>query len=223
MPENLTKEVKEMTKRAKDATPSILEVLSATVGPAVKELATPICKALTIYGCRNQIAIINTVSALNPLFKEISDRYFELLKETVDISIEIDSKNYEMILSAILQDENASLETKTKLANEIITAIKTQNRETVQVAIITTGKVIAGTAAISAVAVVGVSLIALEKTKKIVDGKNDRTRVIMDGVANIVKELNPLHSISDAIKKVSDNRVQMQDNYYKYKEGGYKK
>ena len=55
------------------------------------------------------------------------------------------------------------------------------------------------------------------------DGKNDRTRFIMDGMVNIAKELNPLHSISDGIKKVSDNTVQMQDNYYKYKAGGYKK
>lgn len=160
---------------------------------------------------------------MNPLFKEISSRYFELLKETIDISFEIDSKNYEAILSAILQDENASIEAKIELAKEIITAIKTHNRETVKVVITTAGKVIAGTAAISAVAVAGVSLIALEKTKKIVDGKNDRTRFIMDGMVNIAKELNPLHSISDGIKKVSDNTVQMQDNYYKYKAGGYKK
>lgn len=193
------------------------------VGPAVKELAPPICKALTIYGCRNQIAITNAVSALNPLFKEISSRYFELLKETIDISFKIDSKNYEAILSAILQDENASIEAKIELAEEIITTIKTHNRETVKVVITTAGKVIAGTAAISAVAVAGVSLIALEKTKKIVAGKNDRTRFIMDGMVNIAKELNPLHSISDGIKKVSDNTVQMQDNYYKYKAGGYKK
>ena len=220
MPEDITKEI---IKRAKDATPSILEILSSTVGPAVKELAPPICKALTIYGCRNQIAITNAVSALNPLFKEISSRYFELLKETIDISFEIDSKNYEAILSAILQDENASIEAKIELAKEIITAIKTHNRETVKVVITTAGKVIAGTAAISAVAVAGVSLIALEKTKKIVAGKNDRTRFIMDGMVNIAKELNPLHSISDGIKKVSDNTVQMQDNYYKYKAGGYKK
>lgn len=204
MSETLAKDVKELTKRAKGATPAILEIISATVGPAVKELATPICKAMTIYGCRNQIAITRAVAEINPLFNKIADRYFELVNETVRISLDIDSKNYDIILDAIMKDEAASIETKTELAKDMIATIKSQNRETMKTVISTAGKAAVKSVALVCVTSIGVSLIGLEKVKVKTNGGCDKTEIIMDGMKEIAKELNPLNSVKDIVKIVVD-------------------
>lgn len=178
----MSKENNELTKRAKEATPNILNLLSNTAGPAVKELAGPLCDALTKYGCRNQIAVTNAVTVLNPLFREIAEQYFSLLNDTVIISLETDSRNYEIILNAIMADETASIDTKTQLAKEIIAANKSHNLEITDTVISKTGKIAIRGMSVIGLIIGAVSYIDFKKVQTITAGKTERTRIIIDGV-----------------------------------------
>lgn len=221
MSETLTKEVAKMSKIAKDMTPGILHIISQSIGCAAQELAEPLCKAITVYGCRNQIAIAKTVTEINPLFREISDQYFKLMSEAVNISMEIDSKNYDAILSAILNDPDADIETKTALAKEIIAVTKRNNRENIKVVITATGKIVLGVSAIIGCTIGGVAYIGYKKAEARANAKTDNTEVVMEGIRNIVQDLNPIKIISDTVKTISDNQVMREENYYKYRSGQY--
>ena len=75
---------------------------------------------------------------------------------------------------------------------------------------------------IAGVVVIGGLYISYEKVKSINDAKTERTGEIMDGIVNIVKTVNPINSIKECVEIISNNKVKMQENYYKYKSDRYK-
>ena len=185
-------------------------------------MVQPILKAITTYGCKNQIAIIQSVSELCPLFSQISDRYFNVLNDAIQISERIDTKNFEIILGAIFADETADIDKKVELAQKIIKDVKIQNRENVLMYLKTGAKCVTGVTMIAGVVVIGGLYISYEKVKSINDAKTERTGEIMDGIVNIVKTVNPINSIKECVEIISNNKVKMQENYYKYKSDRYK-
>ena len=213
---------KHQIRIAKKITPDILEVISSSVGIAGKEMVQPILKAITTYGCKNQIAIIQSVSELCPLFSQISDRYFNVLNDAIQISERIDTKNFEIILGAIFADETADIDKKVELAQRITKDVKIQNRENVRMYLKTGVKCVTGVTMIAGVVVIGGLYISYEKVKSINDAKTERTGEIMDGIVNIVKTVNPINSIKECVEIISNNKVKMQENYYKYKSDRYK-
>ena len=112
----LTKVEKAEAKLAAKAAGPILTQLSKTAGSGIAELANPVSKALMTYGCRNQIAVVNTVQALAP----VSEKFFSMLNETIKISQDTNYKKFDLIVSLISQDENASIETKIQLVNDYL-------------------------------------------------------------------------------------------------------
>lgn len=220
MSENLSKLNRLEQKKAKAMTPVILECLGGELGKNLANMAGPICKALTTYSCRNQLAITKMVCETCPAFAQIANKFFDVLNQTLKISAEIDTKNYEVILDAIFKDETATIQEKTRLAKETIETIKTQKRENARTIIEATGTVVLGTVATIAGTITMEALISLEKTKTKEKGKTDRTKAVSDTIGGMIRDLNPLNTIKDTVETVSQNRYQ---GRYNKRSGRYKK
>lgn len=209
MSENLSKLNQLEQKKAKAVTPVVLEYLGGEVGKNLANMAGPICKALTTYSCRNQLAITKMVCETCPAFAQIADKFFNVLNQTLKISAEIDTKNYEVILDAIFKDETATIQEKTRLAKETIETIKTQHRENIKTVIEATGTVVLKTVALISGVIAVEALTSLEKTRVKEKGKTDRTRAVSDTVGGMIRDLNPLNTIKDTVTTVSQNRYQV--------------
>ncbi|MCC8014020.1 MAG: hypothetical protein LIO87_02400 [Eubacterium sp.] len=111
-------------KNAKDAVLPVLQKVSANLDINAGDMCKSICEAMAVYGCRDQIKITKIVSEAHPSFVKIADEFFSIHKEVMQISERIDSKNYEVILTAIFADKEAGLEEKVNLADKILSEQK---------------------------------------------------------------------------------------------------
>lgn len=189
-------------KLAQMASSSVLKKVGEVLGITVKELIVPVSDGLVKYGCRNQAAIVALVHTTQPIFSEIADKYFQVLYETIEISQRVHSENFDIILSAIFADEDASIETKVELANKIITAIEEQDNKKISMLLNTGIITVSVIAVIVASAIIGNSYINLKKVNIIQNIKLKKTKIIMNGIEKIIRAFNPINNIKEIIETI---------------------
>ena len=96
------------------AVPEILKSL----GGACEKFAEPICNAIQVYGCRNQLAIVESVKCSVPEFVKFSEQFLEKYTEFITIAEQSSSRNYELVVSAVM-DSEMSIEEKVTYVMEI--------------------------------------------------------------------------------------------------------
>lgn len=90
-----------LTKMAVKAVPAIVR----EVGMSMEKCVPPICEAIKIYGCRDQIAVAEAVKNAVPEFAEYNRDFLKLFSEFIAIAEQTSSKNYELIVSAVINSD----------------------------------------------------------------------------------------------------------------------
>lgn len=186
-------------KLAVSASKQVLEKVGEVTGIIVKEMIGPVADAIKTYGCRNEIKIIEEVKVLAPEFEKLSEKFFDVLYQTIEISQKTKQRNFEIILNAIFSDENASIEVKVDLVNKLLAEKGKNNAEITK----TVTKGAAGTFVASLIVVKGSSLVkslaqqhsAVTIKKISQEAKTERLKIAMDGIANIVGKFSPAEQL----------------------------
>lgn len=177
------------------ASSHVLEKVGEITGTIVKEMVGPVSQALTTYGCRNQIAIVEALRVTAPAFEIISKKFFETLYQTIEISQKTKQQNFDIILNAIFSDEKASIETKVDLVNKLLVQNGKNNNKIAK----TVAKGAVGVAAavgVASVAKTGVNRYAEYAIKKTVqEGKTERLKIFTDFFVNLAGKFSPAEYI----------------------------
>lgn len=103
------------TTMAVKAFPQIL----AAVAPSLAPMAKDACDVIKTVGCRDQIAMIKSLNAISPDFIAYSNKLADKLFTFAQVAEQSDSKRYDLIVEAVLNDEKTSLAQKVALVREL--------------------------------------------------------------------------------------------------------
>lgn len=103
------------TTMAVKAFPKIL----AEVAPSLAPMAKDACDVIKTVGCRDQIAMVKSLNAISPDFMAYSNKLADKLITFAQVAEQSDSKRYDLIVEAVLNDEKTTLTQKVGLVKEL--------------------------------------------------------------------------------------------------------
>ena len=102
----------------KKAVPVVLKGLGVSA-KEIKEIAPALCNALTLYGCRNQEAVVSALKITAPHFAEISDKFLSRMDSIISKGIDVEPQYYDRLIEMAMSDPNLAGEDKiTSVADE---------------------------------------------------------------------------------------------------------
>lgn len=191
-----------MNVAVKKAVPQILE----SFGSEFLEAAEPICNAIAMYGCRNQIMIRDLAVAAVPKFQEISDSFFKEYFKNIEAMENREDARVGKYMEALWSIPSEELDARSKIreTNNILAEDATRKQAYIQ----KKGDVLKGVGQVvgqAATIVVGQIVIAavtkqgcqVIKTREM----TKRTKIL----GQTVKEISPTYTLPNMIIEIIKN------------------